>query len=167
MTPDPYIGSVRLMNPSSWNRYAYTNEDPVNHSDPSGLDVNCAIVEGQYICIDTTWGETIDVPNQTSLPWTTLDQWFQAQLASALNSIRVVKKSYDDVQPCSFTASQVISYISNNFGQFGNFSTVGPGGIGESVTFSPPSGPLTVGENIPITIQVGGSTFNISVDVAS
>jgi hypothetical protein len=27
------------MNPSSWNKYSYTNGDPVNHSDPTGLFV--------------------------------------------------------------------------------------------------------------------------------
>ncbi len=38
LTPDP--GGIRMANPkipTSWNRYAYTNGDPVNHSDPRGL----------------------------------------------------------------------------------------------------------------------------------
>ena len=38
LTPDP--GGIRTANPkipTSWNRYAYTNGDPVNHSDPRGL----------------------------------------------------------------------------------------------------------------------------------
>ena len=31
-------GSVDLRSPQSWNRYAYVKNDPVNHSDPLGLD---------------------------------------------------------------------------------------------------------------------------------
>jgi RHS repeat-associated protein len=36
--PDPYDGSYDLTNPQSFNRYAYTKNDPVNFRDPSGLD---------------------------------------------------------------------------------------------------------------------------------
>ena len=35
--PDPYNGSASLTNPQSFNRYAYTQNDPVNLVDPSGL----------------------------------------------------------------------------------------------------------------------------------
>ncbi len=38
MTPDPSSGSVSPKDPGSWNRYAYTGGDPVNRSDPGGLD---------------------------------------------------------------------------------------------------------------------------------
>ena len=38
MTPDPYSGSARANDPESWNRYPYSGGDPVNNSDPSGLD---------------------------------------------------------------------------------------------------------------------------------
>jgi len=38
LSPDPYSGSVKRGNPQSWNRYAYAKNDPVNRSDPSGLD---------------------------------------------------------------------------------------------------------------------------------
>ncbi|SRR6266404_38555 len=38
--PDPYDGSYELTNPQSFNRYAYTQNDPVNHTDPSGLEMN-------------------------------------------------------------------------------------------------------------------------------
>jgi RHS repeat-associated protein len=38
-TPDPSgRKAVNLKNPTSWNMYAYTNDDPVNFNDPSGLD---------------------------------------------------------------------------------------------------------------------------------
>jgi len=35
--PDPYDGSYDLTNPQSFNRYAYTQNDPVNYVDPTGL----------------------------------------------------------------------------------------------------------------------------------
>ena len=36
--PDPYDGSYDLSEPQSFNRYAYAQNDPVNFTDPSGLD---------------------------------------------------------------------------------------------------------------------------------
>jgi RHS repeat-associated protein len=33
---DPYPGGVHLRNPKSWNRYSYTNGDPINKNDPTG-----------------------------------------------------------------------------------------------------------------------------------
>ena len=36
ISPDPYIGSIRLDNPDSWNRYAYVENDPINNIDPNG-----------------------------------------------------------------------------------------------------------------------------------
>jgi RHS repeat-associated protein len=36
ISPDPYIGSIRLDDPDSWNRYAYCGNDPVNNVDPNG-----------------------------------------------------------------------------------------------------------------------------------
>jgi RHS repeat-associated protein len=37
-SPDPYGGSMSIGNPQSLNRYSYTQNDPVNFVDPSGLD---------------------------------------------------------------------------------------------------------------------------------
>jgi RHS repeat-associated protein len=36
--PDPYDGSYSLTDPQSFNRYSYVQNDPVNFTDPSGLD---------------------------------------------------------------------------------------------------------------------------------
>ena len=37
MTPDRSSASISATNPTSWNRYSYTKDDPVNGNDPSGL----------------------------------------------------------------------------------------------------------------------------------
>jgi RHS repeat-associated protein len=54
--PDPYDGTYDFANPQSLNRYAYTQGDPVNFIDPSGLNLigpggsggetNCVFVHG-------------------------------------------------------------------------------------------------------------------------
>jgi len=41
MTPDPDAGSAHPEIPSSWSRYSYVGGDPINFSDPSGLDQYC------------------------------------------------------------------------------------------------------------------------------
>src|SRR6185312_13252667 len=67
-----------------------------------------------------------------------------------------VSKSYETgVIPCSESASQVIGSIEGNFAAFGNFQTQALRGLlNESVAFSPPAGPLHVGESIAIGIAV-------------
>ena len=37
-SPDPFLGSMTVVDPQSFNRYAYVQNDPVNFVDPSGLD---------------------------------------------------------------------------------------------------------------------------------
>ena len=39
-SPDPYRGSMSSANPQSFNRYSYVNNDPVNSTDPSGLEMD-------------------------------------------------------------------------------------------------------------------------------
>lgn len=46
--PDPYDGSYDLRGPQSFNRYAYTQNDPVNFTDPLGLDP-CIDVDGRPV----------------------------------------------------------------------------------------------------------------------
>ena len=38
MSPDPYEGSAHLASPESWNRYAFVANDPINKTDPHGLN---------------------------------------------------------------------------------------------------------------------------------
>jgi RHS repeat-associated protein len=57
-TPDPYMAHAGLANPQSWNRYAYVQNDPVNHNDPTGL-LACiveSIGESDWVSIRACWG---------------------------------------------------------------------------------------------------------------
>jgi len=58
-TADPMAGSAGARDPGSWNRYSYTNGDPVSRSDPRGLCVE----DGQY----NYWDNAEDVPDSTSI----------------------------------------------------------------------------------------------------
>ena len=53
--PDPYEGSYDFTNPQSFNRYAYTQNDPVSFVDPSGLLIAISHTECTSVTID---GET-------------------------------------------------------------------------------------------------------------
>ncbi len=44
-TPDPSMDNVDYQNPVSWNAYSYTNGDPINFNDPSGL-LTCGDIPG-------------------------------------------------------------------------------------------------------------------------
>jgi RHS repeat-associated protein len=49
--PDPYDGSYDLTDPQSLNRYAYTGNDPVNFTDPTGLTTWCTTAkDGTVTC---------------------------------------------------------------------------------------------------------------------
>jgi RHS repeat-associated protein len=43
-SPDPYKGSMSLGDPQSFNRYSYTQNDPVNFVDPSGLNESIVFI---------------------------------------------------------------------------------------------------------------------------
>jgi RHS repeat-associated protein len=51
--PDPYDGSYDLTDPQSFNRYAYVQNDPVNFTDPSGLEPNTCMLDGMPISCGT------------------------------------------------------------------------------------------------------------------
>ncbi len=55
MSPDPAPGNV--LNPQTWNRYAYVLNDPINLRDPSGLGVECitSSINGQLTTGGCRW----------------------------------------------------------------------------------------------------------------
>ena len=48
--PDPYDGSYSLTDPQSFNRYAYTQNDPVNFIDPTGFAGEFTCTPGDSMC---------------------------------------------------------------------------------------------------------------------
>jgi hypothetical protein len=62
MTPDPSGGSVNQGNPQSWNRYAYTENDPINRNDPTGLFISAEDCIGNPDACDAyDWGQPGDL----------------------------------------------------------------------------------------------------------
>jgi RHS repeat-associated protein len=66
--PDPYDGSYSPTDPQSLNRYAYTQNDPVNFVDPSGLVRECVTAGGVVYCFNTDdavqiYGRWDDLPS--------------------------------------------------------------------------------------------------------
>jgi RHS repeat-associated protein len=54
LTADPYMASAGAADPSSWNRYAYVEGDPINYVDPKGLAAAPADSLEEFLgCIDT------------------------------------------------------------------------------------------------------------------
>jgi RHS repeat-associated protein len=61
-TPDPLMASARASNPQTWNRYAYTLNNPLRYVDPDGMDVpaecakdpNCTIKVKVNVIYDQT-----------------------------------------------------------------------------------------------------------------
>jgi RHS repeat-associated protein len=66
--PDPYDGSMSLANPQSLNRYAYTENDPVNFVDPLGLFLSAPTQVCFQVISGTHWdfadGTRITVINE-------------------------------------------------------------------------------------------------------
>ncbi|MDQ3802537.1 MAG: hypothetical protein M3416_01585 [Acidobacteriota bacterium] len=54
--PDPYDGSYSLADPQSFNRYSYTQNDPVNFTDPSGLMMGPCYFIGVGGTFEEGWG---------------------------------------------------------------------------------------------------------------
>jgi RHS repeat-associated protein len=183
MSPDPYQATATSpsapSSPESWNRYAYVVLDPVNAIDPLGQDTWFISnpLPGPPTPLNGSGGGTM--PGGGNSNGSGCEYLLSrgvsvggpcpgTQLFGVGWGKLFVSKKYHAQGPCVDNAKQVMNAVENNFSTFGNFKTAGPGGIGESVTFNPAPGPLSVGESIPITIQVGASyTQNVSVTVSS
>ena len=175
MSPDPYRATATSpsspSSPESWNRYAYVELDPINAIDPLGQDMWFISNPPAPVhsTVDDGGGGAVGTPTCShTLSKGTLDPCANVTPGGGGFGTLYVSKRYHAQGPCVDNAKQVMNAVENNFSTFGNFKTTGPGGIGESVTFNPAPGPLTVGESIPITIQFGAIyTLNTSVTVSS
>jgi len=64
ITPDPYVQSIQLDEPETWNRYAYCGNDPINRIDPHGTYYCKAIMSStvnrycnNYSCPNNAYAE--------------------------------------------------------------------------------------------------------------
>ena len=71
MTADRSNANIDYGNPTSWNRYAYTNGDPVNGMDPSGQSSSvCYSTTGAYIpdvCVTIPDGASFSSPDDSTV----------------------------------------------------------------------------------------------------
>nr|WSX48990.1 polymorphic toxin-type HINT domain-containing protein [Streptomyces sp. NBC_00974] len=85
ISPDPIIDAG---DPQQWNAYAYSNNDPINKSDPSGLAWKCE--RGESGCVNTPTGAAPPTPKPDPAP--DLDD---APVKAANKAVNEAKKKRD------------------------------------------------------------------------
>ena len=105
--PDPYDGSYDLADPQSLNRYSYTRNDPVNFTDPSGLDDDVTVVN--------VWTEGLPIVVDVWAPRGTPTRACSGGVGEALNVARA------ETSPCSSSTAANrtgrASSCANSFGR--------------------------------------------------
>jgi RHS repeat-associated protein len=90
--PDPITGSIS--SPQSLNRYSYVNNDPINATDPLGLEAVWGLYRGTFLgggfgsggADYAFWGDRIvDLPG-FGTQWGSLSEFFEAQWNSRLRN---------------------------------------------------------------------------------
>ena len=156
--------------PQSWNRYSYVANDPLRHTDPTGLMM---LDTGALSYVAWVLHPTFTVSVTASTPYVftqsppivsgiPTDGDANGSTAPQNNpNPPAVNKSYPLTTACTHTADEVMAAVESNFASFANYSA-GP----FNVTFSPPAG-MGVGSTIPISVGYFGITQNMGVRVQS
>jgi hypothetical protein len=173
LTPDPKRKSARPSSPGSWNRYAYTYGDPVNHVDKKGLDPDkgdsgsCDQDDPDYdpdLCGDDTGGGDDGDDEDPQSQNVTMSQATQTSLLNnALEyALELLEQPgctlalFNGVQPGQLAPAQVLQnlYTSGNI----TYGYIGDNSTGATtvplVTATPddpnatPSGVVTLNDNL-------------------
>src|SRR5271165_2177112 len=81
LSPDRYVASAGTSDPSSWNRYAYTRNDPMNRVDVSGR-ADCTPSAGVDFSVTDEEPAQINDDNDGSDPYHDVDDWENLQKVS-------------------------------------------------------------------------------------
>jgi RHS repeat-associated protein len=178
--PDPYDGSYNLAEPQSFNRYSYTQNDPVNFADPTGLTddppPDCGQgrearrdAQGVWQCVGT--GDTTVTVNDDppTINWDDLP-------GAGGHGVGGISMRMPQVVPCTFNinisgaSGQLLTDIQNELTRI--FHSGGPGvdvvfnqfgrGSGGSVNLSVVNG-FPKDAAAAIIRQGGGSAYNVGI----
>jgi RHS repeat-associated protein len=125
-SPDPSMDNVDYSNPVTWNAYAYTNGDPINFDDPSGL-TSCGdlgVVGGgtlrDAVLADTPQAHFIDLV------------WHEAgTFSQAGNSLSTWSSEFDLIAQAIWNRYQVVLGNAAVTGANGTVYSVANGNVGQ------------------------------------
>ena len=111
LTPDPYNGSYDLMNPQSFNRYMYTNGNPLGTTDPSGEADGWATGIGGSPCTASGWTKSISLGDSLNPcdPIAAAISWGLAPLVNVADG--AIDDIFNTALSTSLTASQVAPFV--------------------------------------------------------
>ena len=170
LTADPSNNAISPGSPTTWNRYAYGNGDPINLSDPSGLDATCGpgmTWDGEGCMIGSSGSNSGPAPVSLSggVSASDIGQAEASYVAGTvvpgyLNSV-VTDPTLTKYVSAGPNASVIISY--------GNFSSAAVAVMSALQVLFPGSGPLQIpstADYLQVTVTGGASlSGGISVTV--
>ncbi|MFE3881252.1 RHS repeat-associated core domain-containing protein, partial [Kitasatospora sp. NPDC059146] len=146
LSPDPLMLAD---DPQQWNAYAYSNNDPVNKTDPTGMALEeCATGFAKCSNMGTKVDTTQDGPNYQRI----VAEIKRAEPIRKAGYVEFVKRALSKPHPNAYTESQVPV---GGAGVVGH-STVQKGQPDDQINYE--IGAELKKSNIPLSVSVGAST---------